>query len=174
MICIAGRARGVATTVFILWYELMSRKQLYKLVSKLASASISIAFIFFSGFRWCLAAVFNGSATVLSVEGQMVYADVAIVNTFNSTVPIFNRIHSIILQSIKANLGPVFMDCPHREKLGWLETVHLLAPSVMYNFDMRNFYKKVIRDMSESQLDNGLVPDIAPEFTIFGDGFRDR
>ena len=30
-------------------------------------------------------------------------------------------IHSMVLQSIKSNMGHVWMDCPHREKLGWME-----------------------------------------------------
>ena len=30
-------------------------------------------------------------------------------------------IHGMVLQSIKSNMGHVWMDCPHREKLGWME-----------------------------------------------------
>jgi hypothetical protein len=36
-----------------------------------------------------------------------------------------------------------------------------------------NFYAKICSDMQESQLPNGLVPDIAPEYTAFSGGFRD-
>jgi hypothetical protein len=42
-----------------------------------------------------------------------------------------------------------------------------------YNFDIRELYKKVVQDMIDSQLDNGLVPDIAPEYVPFEGGFRD-
>lgn len=46
----------------------------------------------------------------------------------------FLSIHGIVLQSIKSNMGHVWMDCPHREKLGWMEvqsqyTPHGLAAS---------------------------------------------
>jgi len=30
-----------------------------------------------------------------------------------------------------------------------------------------------MRDIADAQLDNGLIPDIAPEYTVFKDGFRD-
>ena len=64
-------------------------------------------------------------------------------------------------------------DCPHREKLGWLEQTHLMGNSIRYIYDIHNLYNKVIDDMIEAQLDNGLVPDIAPEYVPFDAGFRD-
>jgi len=40
---------------------------------------------------------------------------------------------------------------------------------------VHNLYSKIMDDITEAQLDNGLVPDIAPEYVLFGyhDGFRD-
>ncbi|MCL5671712.1 MAG: alpha-L-rhamnosidase, partial [Acidobacteria bacterium] len=67
----------------------------------------------------------------------------------------------------------VFTDCPHREKLGWLEETHLMGPAIMFNYDVAALYAKVIRDMGEAQRPNGLVPDIAPEYTVFPGSFRD-
>ncbi len=64
-------------------------------------------------------------------------------------------------------------DCPHREKLGWLEQTHLMGNSIKFIYDIHNLYDKVINDMIEAQLDNGLVPDIAPEYVPFAEGFRD-
>jgi hypothetical protein len=67
----------------------------------------------------------------------------------------------------------VVTDCPHREKLGWLEQTHLMGNSIRYIYDIHNLYNKIIDDMIEAQLDNGLVPDIAPEYVPFNAGFRD-
>jgi hypothetical protein len=61
----------------------------------------------------------------------------------------------------------VFTDCPHREKLGWLEQVHLNGPGLFYNFDLTKFAPKIMQDIRDAQLPNGLVPDIAPEYVIF-------
>lgn len=70
----------------------------------------------------------------------------------------------------------VFTDCPHREKLGWLEQLHLMGNSVGYNYDAAPLFKKALQDMKNSQLANGLIPAIAPEYVKFewgGDMFRD-
>ena len=61
--------------------------------------------------------------------------------------------------------------CPHREKLGWLEVAHLMGPSILLNYDMGALLRKICRDTTESQLENGLVPDIAPEYVRFNGGF---
>jgi hypothetical protein len=95
------------------------------------------------------------------------------VGTFNCSNELFNRIHTLIDWAIKSNLASVTTDCPHREKLGWLEQTHLVGNSIQYIYDVHNLYAKIVDDMIESQLDNGLVPDIAPEFVPFAGGFRD-
>jgi len=70
-------------------------------------------------------------------------------------------------------MASVATDCPHREKLGWLEQTYLIGPSMHYNYDIHTLYSKIVTDMIDSQLDNGLVPDIAPEYVPFVGGFRD-
>ena len=95
------------------------------------------------------------------------------VGTFRCSSELFNSIYTLIEWSIKSNLASVATDCPHREKLGWLEQTHLMGNSIKYIYDIHNLYDKVIDDMIEAQLDNGLVPDIAPEYVPFVEGFRD-
>ncbi len=63
----------------------------------------------------------------------------------------------------------VLTDCPHREKLGWLEQTHLAASSIMYNYDVARLYNKISDDMMDSQLADGMVPSIAPEYVAFLD-----
>src|SRR5690606_36606350 len=73
----------------------------------------------------------------------------------------------------KSNLASVATDCPHREKLGWLEQTHLIGNSIQYNYDIYHLYQKIIDDMIDGQQENGLVPDIVPEYVEFEGGFRD-
>ncbi len=96
-----------------------------------------------------------------------------IVGTFECSNKLFNRIFHLILWAIKSNLASVPTDCPHREKLGWLEQTHLMGGAIQYNFDILNLYRKLVQDMTDAQLENGLVPDIAPEYVPFEGGFRD-
>ncbi|MDR2169476.1 MAG: glycoside hydrolase family 78 protein [Planctomycetaceae bacterium] len=93
------------------------------------------------------------------------------VGEFNCSNEMFNEIDAMINRSVQSNLQSVLTDCPHREKLGWLEVSHLMSPSIMSRYDVQNLYRKICRDISEAQLDNGLVPDIAPEYTRFQAGF---
>jgi hypothetical protein len=86
---------------------------------------------------------------------------------------LFNQTFELINWGIKSNMASVTTDCPHREKLGWLEQTYLIGPSMHYNFDIQTLYSKVVTDMMDSQLDDGLVPDIAPEYVPFQSGFRD-
>jgi alpha-L-rhamnosidase len=92
---------------------------------------------------------------------------------FHTSFELFNRINSLILWAIRSNLQSVVTDCPHREKLGWLEQTYLMGEGVHYNFDIYHLYNKVIDDMIDAQTEEGLIPGIAPEYTVFGGAFRD-
>jgi alpha-L-rhamnosidase len=92
---------------------------------------------------------------------------------FECSNELFNRVFSLIDWSIKSNLQSVLTDCPHREKLGWLEQTHLMGNSIHFNYDIYHFYSKIVTDMMEAQTDDGMVPDIAPELVKFEGGFRD-
>lgn len=95
------------------------------------------------------------------------------VGSFICSDTLFNQTFELINWGIKSNMASVATDCPHREKLGWLEQTYLIGPSMHYNFDIQTMYSKIVTDMMDSQLDNGLVPDIAPEYVPFQAGFRD-
>lgn len=93
--------------------------------------------------------------------------------TFTSSNELFNRAFTLIDWGIKSNLQSVVTDCPHREKLSWLEQDHLMGGSIHYNYDVYPLYRKLIRDMIDAQTSDGLIPDIAPEYVEFDKGFRD-
>ncbi|SFW52465.1 family 78 glycoside hydrolase catalytic domain [Chitinophaga sancti] len=96
--------------------------------------------------------------------------------SFTCSNPLFNQIYDLVKWAIKSNLQSVATDCPHREKLGWLEQDYLMGNSIQFNYDVRLLYQKLVRDMIDAQTPEGLVPDIAPEYVFFDDkgfGFRD-
>lgn len=99
-----------------------------------------------------------------NAEGEFLYPDLEQGGDFLCSNELFNNIHQIVLQAIKSNTKSYFTDCPHREKLGWLEQSHLIGPSIMYNLNVQNLYGKMEQDMADSQRENGLIPDIAPEY----------
>lgn len=110
---------------------------------------------------------------LLELKSCFTYNSAPQTGYFRSSNEIFNDAHRIIINAIKSNMQSVFTDCPHREKLGWLEEVHLNGPGLLYNFNLTRFAPKIMQDIRDAQLPNGLVPDIAPEYVVFDGGFRD-
>lgn len=110
-------------------------------------------------------------ALLLEVGSEFLTSSAAAVGGFECSNALFNDINAMVDRSVRSNLQSVLTDCPHREKLGWLEVSHLMAPSIFYHRDVYNLYRKICRDTTESQLDSGMVPNIAPEYTRFNGGF---
>ncbi len=108
-----------------------------------------------------------------SLEGIVVHSSSQPVGKFECSDTLFNRIYSLVRWAQESNMMSIMTDCPHRERLGWLEQDHLNGPSLRYNFDLAQLFTKEMNDMSDAQLPDGLVPDIAPEYTVFRNGFRD-
>ncbi|MCX6559448.1 MAG: family 78 glycoside hydrolase catalytic domain [Candidatus Aminicenantes bacterium] len=110
---------------------------------------------------------------IVSLEGIVVHSSAAPAGEFACSSDLFNRIRTLIRWAQRSNLMSLVTDCPHREKLGWLEQYHLNGPSLRFEWDLSRLFAKTMIDMADSQLPDGLVPDIAPEYTVFRGGFRD-
>ncbi|WP_304062356.1 family 78 glycoside hydrolase catalytic domain [Pedobacter glucosidilyticus] len=113
---------------------------------------------------------------IIALKGLHVRNSASQAGSFSSSNTLFNQTHTLIDWAIKSNMMSVFTDCPHREKLGWLEQSHLMISSVMYKYDVATLASKVVDDIISAQLPNGLIPEIAPEYVQFtwgGDMFRD-
>jgi hypothetical protein len=123
------------------------------------------------GFRYVQ--VNSSAVAVHHLEGRFIHDAVHVSGSFSSSSELFNRIHRLIDMAMLSNMVSVLTDCPHREKLGWLEQTHLAGASLMYNYDLSALYAKMADDMQDAQLPSGLVPDIAPEFPVFDGPFRD-
>jgi hypothetical protein len=108
-----------------------------------------------------------------SLEGVVVQAAAAPAGEFACSNGLFNRIHSLVRWAQRSNLMSVLTDCPHRERLGWVEQNHLNGPALRYEFALARLLAKTVNDMADSQRADGLVPDIAPEYVVFSGGFRD-
>ena len=110
---------------------------------------------------------------VESIEGLVFHSTAAPVGEFACSNELFNRIRSLVRWAQQSNSVSVLTDCPHRERLGWLEQYHLNGPALRYESDLTRLFTKGFGDMADAQLPNGLVPDTAPEYVTFAEGFRD-
>lgn len=84
--------------------------------------------------------------------------------TFESSSQLYNQTHALIDWAMRSNMSHVLTDCPHREKLGWLECAYLLAPSFQYRYDSREWQAKLIRDILDAQEPSGRVLTVAPSY----------
>ena len=110
---------------------------------------------------------------IKSIAGIVVHSDSAPVGEFECSNPLFNRIRTLVRWAQLNNMVSLMTDCPHRERLGWLEEDHLNGPALRYEFDLAQLFTKTLNDIADSQLPNGLIPTTAPEYTVFQGGFRD-
>jgi hypothetical protein len=112
----------------------------------------------------------NGAAPkIKSLEAAVVQSSSEPVGEFECSNPLFNRIRKLVRWAQRSNMVSLMTDCPHREKLGWLEEDHLNGPALRYEFDLAQLFTKTVNDIADSQLTNGLVPTTAPEYAIFRD-----
>ncbi|MGC3957984.1 MAG: family 78 glycoside hydrolase catalytic domain [Verrucomicrobiota bacterium] len=109
----------------------------------------------------------GGAPRVISLVADVVHAAVPATGTFQTSSELFNRIFTLVRWAQRGNMMSVLTDCPHREKLGWLEQAYLNGPALRYNFDLNPLFEKVVHDIQDSQQPDGLVPNIAPEYTVF-------
>jgi hypothetical protein len=110
-----------------------------------------------------------------ALTGLVVQTSSTNVGSFACSNPLFNRVRTAIQWAQRNNLISILTDCPHRERLGWLEQDNLNGPSLRYEYDLGRLFAKAMQDMADSQTSagTGLVPSIAPEYAVFGGGFRD-
>ena len=128
------------------------------------------------GFRYVQvengdAAAVDSGARIVALRGDAVHSSSPLVGSFASSDDLLNRIHNLILHAIENNAESLFTDSPHREKLGWLEETHLMAPSILYDFDFAGLYAATARDIRDTQRTEGekagMVPEIAPQYVVF-------
>lgn len=91
---------------------------------------------------------------------------------FETDNVLLQKINDMTDRSIESNMFFAFTDCPQIEKLGWLETSHLMFKSMAYGWDIKNWIPKIAQDMADSvQIEDagdgeefGYMPAIVPEF----------
>ena len=115
----------------------------------------------------------DGLPVVHDLKSCFIYNSTPETSTFWCDNELMTKTHRLIERAERSNMQAVLTDCPHREKLGWLEQDHLVGPSLFYNYDMTTLVPKIIRDIVDTQKPNGMVPTTAPQYVSFGNLFDD-
>ena len=109
----------------------------------------------------------DGKPVVEDIQSCFVYNSAAKIGNFECSNPMFNRAYQIIDRAIRSNWQAVWTDCPHREKLGWLEQDWLNGEGLVYNYDCRSMIEQTMQNIADAQHANGAVPTTAPEYIYF-------
>ena len=115
----------------------------------------------------------DGLPVLHDLKSCFVYNSTPETSSFWCDNELMTKTHRLIERAERSNMQAVLTDCPHREKLGWLEQDHLVGPSLFYNYDMTTLVPKIIRDIVDTQKPNGMVPTTAPQYVSFGNLFDD-
>lgn len=115
----------------------------------------------------------DGLPEIVDLRGLHLRNSAQQTGEFECSNELLNKTARLIEWGIKGNMASFITDCPHREKLPWLEQIHLMFGSMFTAYDLSGVYKKTMQDISQAQWSNGLVPDIAPMFFMFRKGFID-
>ena len=129
------------------------------------------------GFRY-LQAEWSGvdspaKPEIAEIKGVEWHTGSPVTGNFESSSEMLNAIHSLIVNAMHNNEVSLFTDCPHREKLGWLEETHLVASGLMFNNDLRGLYAATEKNISDAQHTDGLAPTTAPQYVVFGTTAKD-
>lgn len=104
---------------------------------------------------------------IRSLQSCFVYNSAQKIGSFECSNQRFNKTYQIIDRAIRSNWQSVWTDCPHREKLGWLEQDWLNGVGLVYNYDCRKMIEQTMQQIADAQHADGSMPEIAPEYIRF-------
>lgn len=110
----------------------------------------------------------EGDIDVLeNIASCFVYNSAPKTGDFECSNSLFNDAYRLIDRAIRSNWQAVWTDCPHREKLGWLEQDWLNGEGLLANYDCRAMMEQTMQNIADAQYPNGALPEIAPNYVIF-------
>ncbi len=126
----------------------------------------------YHGFRYVEITNYPGTPKLENFAGQVVYDAVETIGKFKSENQILNQIYKNAYWGIRGNYRSFPTDCPQRdERQGWLGDRGASSKGESFVFRNITLYAKWLQDINDAQLENGIVPDVAPSFyKIYNDG----
>jgi len=116
----------------------------------------------FHAFRYVEVTGYPGRPEIDALKGMRLSSDLTKVGSFECSNKLFNDIQKITEWTFLSNVFSVQSDCPHRERFGYGGDLAVTTDAFMYNYDMSNFYTKVVRDFQDATLHDGRLTDTAP------------
>ena len=116
----------------------------------------------FHAFRYVEVTGYPNKPALNAIEGLRLNSDIKKTGTFECSNQLFNNIQKITEWTFLSNVFSVQSDCPHRERFGYGGDLAVTTDAFIYNYDVSNFYSKVVRDFQDAVLPDGRLTDTAP------------
>ena len=124
----------------------------------------------FFGFRY-VELTATEDVILNNVTGQIVGSDLEEWGRFSCSNADVNQLYNNVWWGQRGNFLSIPTDCPQRdERLGWTGDTQIFSVTALYNSDVKDFYRKWMRDMRNSQREDGAYPCTAPYCTMWGYG----
>lgn len=120
----------------------------------------------YHGFRYVEVTV-EDNVRLENLVGYRVNNTVERAGHFSCSSELLNKIYNTVVDTELNNLHSVPTDCPQRdERLAWINDMTVRFEEAMFNFDMKLFYEKWLRDIEDAQSlrEDGSIGDTAPYF----------
>ncbi|KXS98431.1 hypothetical protein AC578_1772 [Pseudocercospora eumusae] len=122
----------------------------------------------YHGFRYLEVLGLRNKPDAQNFTALRIRVNASKVGSTETSVALLNNIHSMTDQSIQNQMYSVMTDCPHREKMGWLEQLHIAIDPVFFGYDFRAYGRHLMKQIVDAQNEAGNVPTTAPQLTVFG------
>ena len=125
----------------------------------------------YAGFRYVVIEGLTTAPILADATAMLVESDLEDAGAFESSDPLLNRIHQVNRWTQRClNLGSYYVDCPHRERMGYGDG-QVALQGMMMNFNTANFYSKWAQDWRLAlEKKNEALAYIAPPFEPTGGG----
>lgn len=122
----------------------------------------------YHGFRFVEITGLNYKPELKSFVGKVVYDDMKTIGRFETSDPTINQVFKNAYWGIRGNYRSMPTDCPQRdERMGWLGDRAMECIGESFMFRQALLYEKWARDIRDSQLPDGMIPDLSPTYWPF-------
>lgn len=116
------------------------------------------------GFRYCEVSGYPGELEAEDITALVAHAAMDQVGEFSCSNAALDQLQRNIVWGQRGNFLSVPTDCPQRdERLGWTGDAQVFAATAAFNYDVRPFFRKWMRDLRDDQHADGAVPHVAPD-----------
>ncbi len=143
--------------------NLRSAKQKLTYICNGENSSFKPHFTFY-GFRYIRLVNWPCEVNLSDFTAVLVSSNIRKTGVFECSNPLLTKLHHNIMWGQIDNFLDIPTDCPQRdERFGWTGDAQVFIRAASYNFDVKKYFMKWLKDLSADQHENGSVPHVVPD-----------